>query len=148
MDHKYDVPMTQEWICKTEDETAACARDIGKTLPRQGVVCLYGNLGAGKTAFCRALIRSIMHDDALDVPSPTYTLVQNYDADDRQIWHFDLYRLNHADDIYDLGWEDAVADGLCLIEWPERLDRLKPRQTIDITITVQPDQSRHIKVSA
>jgi len=124
--------MTQEWICKTEAETASCAEDVGKILPNKGTVCLYGNLGAGKTAFCRALIRSLMRDNALEVPSPTYTLVQNYDGADMHIWHFDLYRLNHAEDIYDLGWEDALSEGLCLIEWPERLGSLKPCYTIDI----------------
>lgn len=139
--------MTQEWICLNEEETARCAKAVADLLPMQAVVTLQGTLGAGKTAFCRALIKYVTGNEALDVPSPTYTLVQQYETDKAQIWHFDLYRLNDPDEIYDLGWEDAIAEGLCLIEWPERLGHLKPQKTIDISIDVLPNDNRRITLN-
>lgn len=138
--------MQHKWICKDEGDTAQAARDIAGMLPSPAVVLLDGDLGAGKTAFCRALLRHLLNDDALSVPSPTYTLVQTYGNDD-DIWHFDLYRMDNADDIYNLGWEDALHARLCLIEWPVRLGRHKPKNTVDISIEVLPDEVRHIKVN-
>ena len=84
-------------------------------------VLLQGDLGAGKTAFARALIRSLAGDAQLIVPSPTFTLSQIYDLPDFALTHFDLYRLGEAEDVFDLGWDDARADGVTLVEWPERL---------------------------
>lgn len=117
-----------------------------ETAPDGAVVCLHGDLGAGKTALARAMIRHVMHDGDLEVPSPTYTLVQTYETQSGDIWHFDLYRLKQAEEIYELGWEEALSAALCLIEWPERLGRLKPKKTVDITIDVLPDKTRRITV--
>jgi len=138
--------MQQEWTCHTEIETAQAAVEIATLLPTPAIVLLDGDLGAGKTAFCRALLRHKMGDDTLSVPSPTYTIVQTY-GDHDEIWHFDLYRIENPDDIYDLGWEDAMQADLCLIEWPTRLGRLKPKKTVDISIEVLPDEARRIKVN-
>ena len=138
--------MQQEWICTTELETIEAAKAIAALLPVPAMVLLDGDLGAGKTAFCRALLRHLLQDETLSVPSPTYTLVQTYGEDDA-IWHFDLYRMDNPDDIYDLGWEEALHADLCLIEWPKRLGSHKPKKTVDISIEVLPDEARRITVN-
>ncbi len=134
--------MTQIWTCHTEDETAHCAQEIASILPLPSIICLDGDMGAGKTAFSRAFIRHILNAPNETVPSPTYTLVQTYDDD--QIWHFDLYRLQSPNQLYDIGWEEALSAKLCLIEWPSRLGTLKPNNSVDISIEVLPDGARKI----
>jgi len=134
--------MTRTWICRNEEETAAAAIEIADALQFPCTLCLYGDLGAGKTSFCRALIRHLLNKRDEVIPSPTYTLVQTYDHD--RIWHFDLYRLENPDQLYDIGWEEALTADLCLIEWPERLGTMKPKQSLDITIEVLHDGSRQI----
>ncbi len=95
-------------------------------------LCLSGDLGAGKTTFARALIRAIADDPDLEVPSPTFTLVQSYELR-LPVTHLDLYRLGHADELDELGLEDALLDGVALIEWPERaLERL-PQNPVEIS---------------
>ena len=136
--------MAQDWICNSEEETAKAGIEILGNLKFPAIICLYGNLGSGKTVFCRSIIKYLLNDDAMIVPSPTYTIVQTYDSD--EIWHFDLYRLDHPDDIYDIGWEDALTAKLCLIEWPERLGRLKPENSVDIVFSTLDNGARHISV--
>lgn len=137
--------MKQEWICKTEEETAKAATEIAALLNLPAILCLYGDLGVGKTAFSRAFIRHVLNNPDETVPSPTYTLVQTY-ADDT-IWHFDLYRLEAEQDLYDIGWEDALTAKLCLIEWPERLGRLRPENSVDISIETLENDARRITVN-
>ena len=100
-----------------EAATAALARRLAPRLRRGDVLALRGDLGMGKTAFARALIRALVADDAAEVPSPTFTLVQVYDAPGGALWHFDLYRLSGPDEVEELGWAEA-ADGVALVEWP------------------------------
>ena len=97
-------------------------------------VALEGTLGAGKTALARALLRALSGSPALDVPSPTYTLLQTYATPDGEAWHFDLYRLQHPDEVFELGWEDTADNFLTLIEWPERLGHLRPKNLITLAI--------------
>ena len=96
------------------------------------VIALKGDLGAGKTTLARGLIRRLAGDPDLIVPSPTFTLVETYDTPAGTIWHFDLYRLERANDAYELGIEDAFAEGISLIEWPENLGALLPRHRLSI----------------
>ncbi|HTR86308.1 MAG TPA: tRNA (adenosine(37)-N6)-threonylcarbamoyltransferase complex ATPase subunit type 1 TsaE [Reyranella sp.] len=91
------------------------------------VVGLKGDLGAGKTTLARAIIRAAAGDPELIVPSPTFTLVEVYETARGTYWHFDLYRLEAPEQVFELGWEDALADGIVLIEWPERLGALLPK---------------------
>ncbi|MBX9634964.1 MAG: tRNA (adenosine(37)-N6)-threonylcarbamoyltransferase complex ATPase subunit type 1 TsaE [Magnetospirillum sp.] len=103
-------------------------------LARPGdVIALNGTLGTGKSTLARAFVQALTSADE-EVPSPTFTLVQIYDADAGQIWHFDLYRLEKAEEAFELGIEDAFIDGICLIEWPDRLGRLMPRQRLEIAL--------------
>lgn len=109
---------------------------------QRDVITLSGDLGAGKTVFARSFIRRLTYEKE-DVPSPTFTLVQLYDTDRKKtggssltIWHFDLYRLKNAQEIYEIGFEEAMSDGVSLIEWPERAKRLLPRERLEIQILI------------
>jgi tRNA threonylcarbamoyladenosine biosynthesis protein TsaE len=101
-------------------------------LTRQGdAILLEGPLGAGKTAFARAFLRAASDDAALEVPSPSYTLVQSYDTPRFRAHHFDLWRLGGADELAELGWDEARAD-VVLVEWPDRLGALRPHDALTI----------------
>jgi tRNA threonylcarbamoyladenosine biosynthesis protein TsaE len=120
-----------------EAATHRLGAKLGALVRPGDVVALHGTLGTGKTALARALIQSLMGSDE-DVPSPTFTLVQTYDSPAGMIWHFDLYRLERPDDCWELGLEDALADGIAVIEWPERMGPLLPRQRLDVTLATHP----------
>lgn len=103
-----------------ETDTIALADRIAPLLHPGDVILLDGPIGAGKSAFCRALIRARL-GRMEDVPSPTFTLVQTYEDPAGDIWHCDLYRLGHPDEVFELGLEEAFSTAICLIEWPDRL---------------------------
>lgn len=137
-----DETMTEQRITvKTEQETQALAAQIAADTKAGDVICLNGTLGAGKTAFSRYFVQSLL-GEGIEVPSPTFTLVQTYDSNNFTIWHFDLYRLEDPEEVYELGWEDALSDGVLLIEWPEKAGNLIPSQAKEINITIEPDKSR------
>ena len=121
----------------TEADTDRLAQTMAPLLQAGDTVLLSGSIGAGKTQFCRALIRARLGVEE-DVPSPTFTLVQTYDAD-VEIWHADLYRLTHPDEARELGLEQAFATAICLIEWPDRLGTDAPTDAIRISLTPQGD---------
>ena len=117
------------------DYTAQLARRLGAVLSAGDTILLSGDVGAGKTHFARALIQSLLTIPE-DVPSPTFTLVQVYDAASGvEIWHADLYRLTDPSETEELGLTDAMDQAICLIEWPDRLASLKPDDALDITLT-------------
>lgn len=97
-------------------------------------VLLRGTLGAGKSHLARVIIQNRL-GRLEDVPSPTFTLVQIYDTPECEIWHADLYRLSHPDEVMELGLEDAFATAICLVEWPDRLGRLIPANAIEVTLS-------------
>lgn len=107
------------------------------------VVGLKGDLGAGKTTLARAIVRAAAGEPELIVPSPTFTLVEVYDTPKGAYWHFDLYRLETPEQVYELGWEEALAEGIVLLEWPERLGPLLP-QHLSVTLELAGDGRRAI----
>lgn len=123
--------------------TGALARRIALELRPGDVIALWGDLGSGKTAVARAVIGALADPTrvaeesggAEEVPSPTFTLVQTYQRLPAEVWHFDLYRLERADEVYELGIEDALAEGISLIEWPDRLGPVLPRERLDILLS-------------
>ena len=115
-------------------ETEAIARRLAPQLRAGDVVTLDGGLGAGKTAFARALINALPGAPE-DVPSPTFTLVQTYPRGDLEVWHFDLYRLEDPEEAFELGIEDAFVDAVSLIEWPDRLGPYLPKAHLRVTLT-------------
>ena len=122
------------------DETAT--EQLGATLAARlkmgDIVGLKGDLGAGKTTLARAILRAAANDPDLIVPSPTFTLVEIYDTARGPIWHFDLYRLDRPEQVYELGWEEALSQGIVLLEWPERLGSLLPRHLL-VTLEIEGD---------
>jgi len=100
-------------------------------------VRLEGDLGAGKSTLARALIRQLTGID--DAPSPTFTFVETYDAPDFRIWHFDFYRLEKPEDVWELGLEEALEDGAVLIEWPERAENFLPQNALIIRLEIAGD---------
>jgi tRNA threonylcarbamoyladenosine biosynthesis protein TsaE len=104
-------------------------------------VCLYGPLGAGKSTLARALVRALTSPDE-EVPSPTFTLVQFYEAGAFPIAHFDLYRLNRPDEAYEIGLDEALEAGAAVIEWPERLEGQLPPDRLDIDIGIEGEGRR------
>jgi tRNA threonylcarbamoyladenosine biosynthesis protein TsaE len=124
----------------------AATERLGTTLaarlrPRD-VVALVGGLGAGKTTLARAILRAASGEPALVVPSPTFTLVEVYDTPRGAFWHFDLYRLETAEQVFELGWEEARADGIVLVEWAERLGPLLPHERLTVTLSIEGDGRR------
>ncbi len=129
------------------DEAATCAlaADLAGRARQGDVIGLSGPLGAGKTTFARAFIRARL--DADEVPSPTFTLVEVYEpSNGPPIWHFDLYRLDKPEDAYELGIEDAFADGISLVEWPERLGALMPEEHLGVDLAPAQGEARLAKL--
>jgi len=124
---------------------AAATAELGAALARGlqagDAICLFGDLGAGKSTLARGLIRALTTPDE-EVPSPTFTLVQTYDAGSMNIAHFDLYRLESAAEAYEIGIEEALDDGCAIIEWPERLDGDLPADRLDIELSVDGEGRR------
>jgi tRNA threonylcarbamoyl adenosine modification protein YjeE len=119
-----------------EAATARLAEDVAACLQPGDVVALSGGLGAGKTAFARALLRALADDPGLEVPSPTYTIVQAYRAGRLAVSHFDLYRLSFADELAEIGFDEAVAEGAVLVEWPERAEGRLPAARLVIAFEI------------
>lgn len=128
-----------------EAATARLATRIAALAAPADVIALRGGLGAGKTSFARAFIHA-RAGAGEEVPSPTFTLVQVYQTGAAAIWHFDLYRLQSAEEAWELGIEDAFSAGISLIEWPERLGPLLPENRLDITLVFgdAPQQRRAV----
>ena len=129
-------------LAATEALAAAVA-----ALAREGdAILLEGELGAGKSVFARALLRTASGDPALEVPSPTFTLVQSYDTRIGTVHHFDLWRLNGPGGLAELGWEEA-GDGIVLVEWPDRLDALRPADALTVALHPTGAESRRVMLT-
>ncbi|MFN3743242.1 MAG: tRNA (adenosine(37)-N6)-threonylcarbamoyltransferase complex ATPase subunit type 1 TsaE [Hyphomicrobiaceae bacterium] len=132
--------MSRPWVAEGVDETrlARLAELIALKVRAGDLITLSGDLGAGKTTFARALIRALTGDPEAEVPSPTFTLVQPYATPRIHVAHFDLYRLADPDEIDEIGFDEAVADGLALVEWPERAEGRLHGHRLDVALHAGP----------
>jgi tRNA threonylcarbamoyl adenosine modification protein YjeE len=135
-----------ERVLPDEKATALLGEDIAAALQPGDVVALKGDLGAGKTTLARALVRALAGDPTLDVPSPTFTLVQAYETR-LPVAHFDLYRIAAPAELDEFGFAEAAADGVVLVEWPERAADRLPADAIVVELT-QSGDGRLARVSA
>lgn len=117
---------------KNEQEMLSLGARIGTALKVGDTVALTGELGAGKTTLVRGLIQSQLPET--EVPSPTYTLVQTYDLPDYELWHCDLYRLKHPDEVFEIGLMDAFGEAVCLLEWPDKIGNYLPEDALNLHI--------------
>ena len=133
---------TFSFFLPDEAATERLGAALARRLRPRDVVALQGGLGVGKTTLARAILRAAAGDPALIVPSPTFTLVEIYDTPIGVFWHFDLYRLEEPEQVFELGWEEARADGMALVEWAERLGTLLPRERLTVTLAMEGDGRR------
>jgi tRNA threonylcarbamoyladenosine biosynthesis protein TsaE len=146
-----DRSLLADCALNTPEATASFARALAPRLGPGDCLCLEGDLGAGKTHFARALIQARLAACGLaeDVPSPTFTLVQTYQAGALEIWHCDLYRLSTAQEMDELGLSDAFDTGLCLVEWPGRMADEMPVTALWLTLTMLPQAgARHLQLES
>ena len=134
-----------EFISHSEAETEALGEKLACSLPEHGVViAMYGELGAGKTAFVRGLARGLEVDGA--VTSPTFTIVNEYEGR-TPLFHFDMYRLGSSDELFDIGWEDYLArGGVCAVEWSENVPEAFDGSEIRVSIEKCSDNARKITI--
>ena len=126
-------------ILKTESDTAAIGAALATQVRAGDVIALSGPLGVGKTAFARGLIRALGHQG--DVPSPSFAIVEPYDDLDPPLWHVDLYRIEDPSEIEELGL-DVAADGVLLVEWPERAGAKAWPHPLVLSLSFAPDGDR------
>lgn len=129
------APTEEMHFLADDGATARLGAGLAATLAPGDLVLLRGGLGAGKTALARAIIRTLMNDPALEVPSPSFSLVQPYESNGIALLHADLYRLADAGEIVELGLFDAP-QSIVLVEWPERSPALAARATLSIRLTI------------
>ena len=115
------------------EATAALGARLLPLLGAGDVVALSGDLGAGKTTLVRGLVQAALGPET-EVPSPTFTLVQTYQLGAVDLWHFDLYRLEAPDDVFELGIEEAFLDSISMIEWPDRMGPYLPHDLLELTL--------------
>lgn len=131
-----------EFITHSPMETEQLGQKLGQTLPAGTVIAYRGDLGAGKTAFTRGLARGLGITDP--VTSPTYTIVNEYLSGRLPLFHFDMYRLYSADDLFDIGWDDYLErGGICAVEWSENVTEAM-EDAITVTIQKIGEESRKI----
>ena len=135
-----------EWITNSEQETEQLGRRLGQALQPGSVIAYTGDLGAGKTAFTRGLASGLEIPER--VTSPTFTIVNEYEGGRMPLFHFDMYRLGGADELFDIGWEDYLArGGVCAVEWSENIEEALDEEPIRIDIRRgEHDNQRRISI--
>lgn len=134
----------KEYISKNEQDTERVGEAFARELPAGAVVAMYGDLGAGKTAFVRGMARGMGLDSR--VSSPTFTIVNEY-LGERELIHFDMYRLSDADELFDIGWEDYLNRGaVCAVEWSEKVEDAFTGDEYVVSIEKLGDSERRITI--
>ena len=136
------------WTFEAPDEatTLAIAAAQAAWLEPGDFVGLTGDLGAGKTAFARALIRALAEAPELEAPSPTFTLMQVYDAPRGPVVHADFYRLRGPTELANLGWEEAVDGAIAIVEWPEKMAEALPADRLEVDIRFDPNRGPEFRL--
>jgi tRNA threonylcarbamoyladenosine biosynthesis protein TsaE len=123
----------QKFHSLSDSDTKAIAERIAKSLSPGTTVCLFGEMGVGKTVFTNGLCRALGVTDY--VSSPTFTVVNEYDGADFPVYHFDMYRIEDEDELIEIGFEEYLSSGgVCIIEWPENIKNSLPSERVDIEI--------------
>ena len=137
--------MIHQFVCECENvqETQKLAEAVSETAEKGDTFALFGTLGAGKSVFARAFVQHLTGAD--EVPSPTFTLVQTYQADEFEIFHYDLYRLKSEEEIWELDMQEALYEAVNLIEWPEKMKAYLPRDIFKVSI-LPVGNKRQIKI--
>ena len=129
----------------TLEKTKKLAHQIALNLYPGMSLCFYGDLGVGKTTFVRSILETL--DPSLEeVPSPTFTLIQYYSTEVGQVWHCDFYRLKNPEEVFELGIEEMFHSGICLVEWPEKIDPYLPPNRVDVHINICRNSRREISL--
>jgi tRNA threonylcarbamoyladenosine biosynthesis protein TsaE len=125
------------------DTIRESAREFIQNIGEHKVFAFYGKMGAGKTTFVKAICEELGVEDV--ITSPTFAIVNEYEAHDQSIFHFDFYRIKRLEEVYDMGYEDYFYSGaLCFIEWPELIEDLLPEDAVKVTITENTDGTRSV----
>ena len=122
-----------EFISHSENDTIEFAKDFAEKLNKHSIIVLSGDLGSGKTKFTEGILKYFGLDD--EISSPTFTIVNEYDAKNVKIFHFDLYRLEDIDEFYAIGGEEYLQNGICIFEWGEMIESILPKGYIKITFS-------------
>ena len=132
-----------QYITHSPDETRALGRTLAQALEGGAVVAFTGDLGAGKTAFVSGMAEGLGIEER--VTSPTFTIVNEYEGGRLPLFHFDMYRLGSADELFHIGWEDYLArNGVCAVEWSENVDEALDGDTIRVDISRGEDDNTRI----
>ncbi|MCE5293061.1 MAG: tRNA (adenosine(37)-N6)-threonylcarbamoyltransferase complex ATPase subunit type 1 TsaE [Chlamydiales bacterium] len=138
--------MLKEYICQSVEDTQKLAQDLAPTLKKGAVLAFFGDLGTGKTTFIRYLSELLAGVEPEIVTSPTFQYVNIYKGH-QDIFHFDLYRLQNSTDFIHMGFDEMLyGNGICCIEWAERISDILPPETLSITITHADNDSRLIQL--
>lgn len=125
------------------DTIRESAREFIQNIGEHKVFAFYGKMGAGKTTFVKAICEELGVEDV--ITSPTFAIVNEYEAHDQSIFHFDFYRIKRLEEVYDMGYEDYFYSGaLCFIEWPELIEDLLPEDAVKVTITENTNGTRTV----
>jgi tRNA threonylcarbamoyladenosine biosynthesis protein TsaE len=136
----------QVLLSHSAEETFKMGEDFGKQLAPNSVICFFGELAAGKTTFIKGVASGAAHLNPSDIQSPTFTYLNIYEGT-KTIFHFDLYRLRDVDEFLSMGFDEYFdADGICCIEWSERIASCLPSKCIQVSLSHQGEDSRRITI--
>ncbi|MCH5183733.1 MAG: tRNA (adenosine(37)-N6)-threonylcarbamoyltransferase complex ATPase subunit type 1 TsaE [Oscillospiraceae bacterium] len=135
----------KEFVSRSVEETEAIAGEVATRLQAGSVLALYGDLGAGKTAFVRGLVKALCPECLPLVHSPTFAIVNEYRGEQVTVYHFDLYRLKDEDDLYSTGFfECLTGEGIVVTEWSENFPEVFPEGTLRLKLEALPNGERRL----